>query len=755
MLGAARAVVLGAAGALPVAAPEIQLQGAWALDESSGTSFADSVAGNHATLIDPAGNATHLHAREAVKVGGSGSLLLSNQYLQIPMIPAYRLAAVSLVGYFQPWTFMRGRKHFQSTRPDLAGHETLLYIPGTADGALLIKRVERGLRGYVYQGGGRQWFGGSDSSVATLTEDAAYRVAVTLGATGAGLWVGDTRVAHLPAVTTGWTGVTQPIRIGRQDGTIRAPMTCAGCFVGDVGVWSGQLGASEIGALAAARTLHVRPSNASLPRPYAKPAALAGLPTFVIENQSGSSTTAKFQAAIDAANAAGGGWITQSNPSVPLTGIRDVSMRPQTHLYEVSIERSTSTGYWDVMVWWDTVHGTLGKMDGHGGASHYAIGCRFHSRHRSVPMLNSGNSSNRQLSTSDPDYGQPWPGTSSPDSIEAKRWHHEQARICQHRNKEAQRLRVLHQWNTYLETCSDALSCDENVYVTAENCRFIETRRGNIVTNGGNTRAEGWRCEGDSVYNGKTGPVIVSQGICDVEAFTYGLVNGRSVDIILRDYWGSNNLDAQVAGPEDYSGSAGGADFSNVHMVESYGLMWTLSASHNQRPCKYWNVRGSTIRVAKDFGGGSAHGSFLQGAIVGDNLVLLEDLLFVISGNIAAISGQYRQPSSGEIMALNLAESWYTGGPGTTRIVFRRCRWDVDNLPAGFSSSDIYCIYQRNNGPVKEIEFDDCKVASTISQDRPVRFTSSNIRVYFSNGGIVRDDGRANTSLLQGTYTLG
>jgi hypothetical protein len=746
MLGATRAALLGAGAALPPApAPGIELQGAWALDEPAGTEFADAIAGNTATLVDPRGNATHLYARPALADGGAGSLMLSDQYLEIPMIAAYQQAAVSLVIYLQPFTFMRGRRHFQSDRPDLAGFETLWWM-GSEDGAVVLKRVERGLRGGIWQGGSVTWFGGADADVAPLAEDAAHRIVVTQGPDGARLYIGDTEVAQLPGVTLGWSGITHPIRIGRQNGDLRPPVTCLGAMVGDVRIYAGQLLGGEIALLPAPRTLHVRPSDPALPRPYSKPAALAALPTFVLEDQAGATPAAKLQAAIDAANAAGGGWVTQADPSTPITAtFNDVKPRVNVHFWELNLRRANeSYGFWHYMFLTDT---TQGFMGGHGSTQHYYIGCKFDGNILNQRMKNIGNPGNRQLDTADPDYDTLWPGANSPDSTEAKRWHFEQAHIFYVSTSQAGKLNLNWEWCDFSYVNGEGVSINLKVDANVNNCRFHACRRGSVIQNGGDD-ATAWmrRCEVDSQFNGKTGPVIVAGALQDTEPF------GQLINMFSFDCWGSGQWKWDGIG-NTTTGDNGTMRAYNTHMAEDTYIN-LVPAGNVGRPVNTLAIRGSTLRYSRPLAGSGLR-NVLLGTQIGNTSegILFEDVLFVCSGNFTSFSGQYHTFTSSTPLGLLVSCSWGPAIAGA-KVVFRRCRFETENLPAGLSAANIWCL-DVASGHATRFEFESCTLANGFAQDRPFRFSSSNQTVAFLGAGLVRDDGRANANLLQGTWTAG
>ena len=442
----------------------------------------------------------------------------------------------------------------------------------------------------------------------------------------------------------------------------------------------------------------------------------------------------------------------QQDPSTPLTGVGEIKPRANAHYWRLKLQSTENSYYWQRLLTFPESATSEGNFDSHGGTPHYLIGCILDHRHRQQPMINNGTPGNRTLSTGDADFNTSWPGTTNPDNQEAKRWHFEQARLTSIRGTSTTRPQVVYQFCVFSNCNSDAISVNENVIARAEDCYAAQVRRGFLVQNGGNSTIVALRCEAEGEYpSGASSAPLVETGLSDIEPFTNGAGGtGRQTDFSAHDCWFTSDWDAQPEGPN--SGTGGVMDLSNVHMTKSSFVMWTPVGSHG-RAIKSWTTKGSTVRYSVDQGGAST-GSVLRGARVSDGVIVLEDILFIACGNFLHFHGVYRNWTTGNVFAFWHDPAWQGSVGPLTRIIYRRCRWETENLPAGISSSNVYCIRSSTVPAVGEdVEFDACTVANAFAQDRPFQWAGQ--RIFLTNGGVVRDNGRANGDLFQGSHTLG
>jgi hypothetical protein len=235
MLGVPQAFLLGCAVAeeeAPEVAPAAASRswssaqlGAWPLAETRGNTFADAIGGNTATLAVPSWTiATHEHDRPGIVAGSDHALEISNGGPAIPMVAAYRQAAMSLVVYVEPLGELRGTQYWDESHEAFGREFIACCDDGATPGSFALYRRRTAwnsdlwrLGGYVRNGAGAKlYFGDAPAGIAStnLLIDVAHRVVLTQGPAGASLWLDDAQVALLGAATDGWGNLTAPLHLG-------------------------------------------------------------------------------------------------------------------------------------------------------------------------------------------------------------------------------------------------------------------------------------------------------------------------------------------------------------------------------------------------------------------------------------------------------------------------------------------------------------------------------------------------------------
>jgi hypothetical protein len=678
MFGAAPAVLLGAAHRDDL--PLVRF-GAWPLGETRGNRFADTVGGNTATLTVPSWTiATHEHNRPGIVAGSDHALEISNGGPAAPMIAGYRRPAMSLVLYVEPRSRLRGRQYWNESDARY-GREFIAHCDdGATPGSFAIERrrasaTEWRLDGYVRDEAGvaRRFSGGLGGIAgATLPIDTARRIILTQGPAGATLFLDDAQVAHLPAVTTGWSRLDTAITLGSSSHTghanDRSPLWGR---LDQIEVWQGQM------ALAAVR-IRLRAVNARLWRYPAdfEPAT--------------SKKISDFDSVQEAMNAAGAaGTYVYQDEADTTTYIMD-------HLYwqkgcrglinarlKRTDERNTKFDYFIRI--WDRDDRDPGMRD-HGdpyaaSGGYKMIGCTIDGNAR----------------------GQDWHPVKRTPGFTFHGYDLQQAHLV-FASSASGPLTLTVDACEFLDGTGDALPHEDNVHRTVRSARFYGVFRGSIVINAGPCSINMQRAEiFDDNGFGRT------QGCGhDVEPFGVSPGDGKMMPLLFADVWVEGDFDTQA------EGAGTSEDYYNVHQLKGILAIIPNGRSHDS-PVSRWRMRYGTITYHRHT---SKTKHWFKGMRSLDGAgAQFDHVVFIASGDGYFTDKGIIVPTRSDRFHIFHELS---GNSGRT-MTLTQCELRPRNLPSGTPASNVEFIDTEKRGDGLSIYIDGLKIDAAFA-DRPLDF---------------------------------
>jgi hypothetical protein len=667
--------------------------GAWPLAETSGGTFADAVGSNAATLTVPTWTiATHEHNRPGIVAGSDHALEVSNGGPAIPMIAAYRQAAMSLTIYVEPLGELRGTQYWDESHEEF-GREFIAHCDdGATPGSFALYRRRTAwnssdwrLGGYIRNGAGvKQYFGGGLAGVsgAGLPTDTARRVVLTQGPGGAALYLDGSLVASLPSVTQGWIALTHPIQLGCSSYTghanLRSPLWGR---LDQIEVWQGQMTLTDVaGRPGAAQSLRYRiPTDG----PLLNIALFGG----------------NLQAAMDAADAAGG-YVYQdgadatwySTPASSAIGFRPncrgmvgVRMRrtagdPTAGARMVAL--STKTAYGGAL--------TSAHADRYAGSGGYKfIGCRF-----------DGNARNQNWSATG--AGTTFRGFEIGTSLQF-------AHCIQVESSSGPVTMLVDSCEMY-DNIGDGISASERSRSTIKSTRFYGCFRGPFICNDlVAIDMTALRCESFQDAVSKVGGRDDNGcGMCDIEPFQ----PSESNRILWHayDFWAEGDLDDR-----NYEVGSGQSQshYCNVHTTRPGLALQPHRDGSGRNPTSSIILQRCTISfyrrgIASSPDGG---GSWPK--------EMFEECVFLANGRPLCFHEFGLHDPVAEDGAPAAKIIYETAGVADTRLMtLRNCQFRVTRLPSGIALGNTRCIDFPSLSTTQNIELDGVRIDAAFA-DQP------------------------------------
>ena len=663
--------------------------GNWPLSET-GTAAATDVFddthanNNNATLLVPSWTVpTHVKNRRGIVAGSDHALEISNGGPAIPMIAAYKQAAMSLVLYFEPMGELRGTQYWVES-DEKYGREFLAFCDdGVTPGSFAIYRKRPAgeiasstgtpsrswrLGGYVRTSAGdagKQHFGGSFAGVSgtslpppspwVTANTTARRVVLTMGPAGAALWLDNTSVSTMPTVTVGWSGLlTAPIHIGCSSSTghanDRSPFWGR---VDQIEVWQGQMVLADVQA-----------------RPAAAQSVMWRDPT-TAGTRYNIAAYPNLQAALDACSA-DGRWLWQDPTDATeylmpidtrgefkigcpgIVGLR-LKQRPELTLGELMMELNSVNSSWRPPV------GAFGP-DGY-----RFIGCTF-----------DGNIRARSWSAYKGHPGVDYNGLETDNESSAIRFGFQQNHCFLLRAEAgtANAFSVFADCCSFRDAIGDAFSITNQVTLRAESCRFYGTYRGTFVMNNNDrVNLTAKRCETFMESRLEDTPWWNGNGLTDIEPYTSASSGIDRIRSQMYDVWAEGEMDD--VGMKNVAGADAWMRYYNTHTLNS-GFQHSPRTDPDWSPPDFYEWFYGTISYYKVAGtgtniDGSTHStSFPKEQFQGcpENGWMLNNMVFIINGRETTMhdSGNTRPETSpsapGEIARLHVRRYL-----STTRVV--------------------------------------------------------------------------------------
>ncbi len=676
----------------------------WPLDETSGTTFADAVGSNDAVLNVPDWTvATHECNRPGIVEGSDHALEVGNGGPAIPMIAAYRQAAMSLVIYIEPRGELRGVQYWDEA-DERFGRELIAYCDdGSAPGSFAIYRRREGyntaawrLGGYVRDGvGAKKYFGGDLGGISStsLPADAAKRIVLAQGPGGATLYLDGSQVANLPSVTQGWSSLTTAITLGSSSNTghanDRSPLWGR---LDQIEVWQGQMALADVQNLAAAAqsTLWRYPSD-----------FVGGSTDINIANYANNGSAP--QAAM---NAAAGRYVYQAKDDATWYTASDqgadnaVAFKPGCKGF-INVRLKRPSGQNSK---WDRIFNISNQSGGQMGASHgnpYAasggwkfIGCKFDANAR----------------------GQDWHPKSGQPGYGNTGFAFEQAHIFFVGNDVEQTFT----WDAcdFMDGTGDALGLDKNTVATIKSCRFWGVFRGSLVVNALPVSVQQQRVEVFSGSRPGFGSLNQGCGLDDIEAF-----GGTRLTLALRDTWAESDFD-------DESGTPGSTlQYVNCHMLAGAHRLRPGETSGSD-PVDRWEARYCTFSYHSN--GGNGTGSYPPSAwsafhSMGGTGCLFDHCVFIANGR------PYNYHESWIVTPVSSKRFYiiYERSGTQSRLwTMRNCQWRVTRLPGGIARTNVQAVEHGGLGTGQSVELDGVTIDAAFA-DLP--FAMGGVTVRYRN----------------------